>query len=85
MKMIKVEYQAVGNNGKGWEIVHLLSEVDVSRVEDRRPGVNGIKLFSSSLSLRSNKLKGLPVESLSSWAKLFIWNWHVFSAKPSTF
>ncbi len=34
---------------------------------DRPPGVNVIKLFSSSLMMRPNKPKGLPLETLSSW------------------
>jgi hypothetical protein len=36
------------------------------------PGVNVIKLFSSSLMMRPNKLEGLSFKTLSSWVFEFV-------------
>ncbi len=43
----KNRYQAVGDNGEGRKIVHLLSEVNISSVEDGRPKPKSIFILFS--------------------------------------
>jgi len=43
----KNRYQAVGDNGEGRKIIHLLSEVNISGVEDGRPKPKSIFILFS--------------------------------------